>query len=76
MKKFQVPADGASFVPPNVHVKYCCGWGGLNDKVLVLPRTLLHAMKVVWNGLRSVSAGEAFVSESTSLARMPSNFSR
>jgi len=74
MDKFRVPADGASFFLPNVHVKSCCGWKGLNDKVLVVPRALLHAMKVVWNGLRSVNAGEAFVSEPMSLAENAEQF--
>jgi len=68
MNDFQVPTDGTSFLLPSVHVKSCCGWRGLNDKALVVPRALLHALKVVWNGLRSVSAGEAFVSTSMSLA--------
>jgi hypothetical protein len=72
--EFRVPADGASFLLPSVHVKSCCGWKGLNDKTLVLPRALLHALKVVWNGLRSVNAGEAFVSKSMSLATNAEQF--
>lgn len=58
VQPFEISTLGSSFSQLAVHVKECSGWGGLNDKVMLAPRELLHAFTATANAMCRQNEGE------------------